>query len=256
MKASAFLLTGILLVLVFPSCKKEQDNTPVTTSVSCGSSSTITACPGASYYAILSHGKSGWVTGGSVSTTSDVAEAYFSSSATTWPNTSTYVLVDTVKLNAAQMKFDTLDNSYHDTLGISSGGMGQIPYPLTWEVAGNNGIPSFTFTDNGPFPGYSGYNQLPDTIDPAQGFSFQLSGISNSGEITIMAFDGVSKFAFKINPASSGTITFSASELAGFSSGSTGLIQVSVIKHNTQNVYGKMLDFSSSYTLFKYVYIQ
>jgi hypothetical protein len=111
----------------------------------------------------------------------------------------------------------------------------QGPYKFDvdrWLVLGNNGIPSFKYTNSNPFPACTDFNVLPDSISKAQGITFTVRNVSdmNWGVIT---FGGNDSYSYTVAPGDN-TIHITPSQLTQMTVGSTSVI-------NMQLQYGETI---------------
>jgi hypothetical protein len=249
-----FLICLVSLALF--SCKKTTDTPAATASGAGSSNSTISPSNATSYYGIFASGKTQAISGGVLQPPNFISNAYFASAAAFFIDWTKVVMVDTVKVNGRILKYVGADYEYEDSTNLG-GNHQTITFPVTWHVAGKNGIPSFTYMDN-PFPAYTGYNLIPDTINHATGFTFSLSGVSNSTGISVFVDDGSlghgsSTLTFMSNATS---IAASSSDMAQLLATNTGNITITFNNKNVENVYGKAMNFQSSYTITKVVSIK
>src|SRR2546430_684407 len=182
MKKIKTVLLTCLFTATFISCKKTSTTTSPASSAT-NPNSTISPSSATSYYGIFSSGKSQSVLGGILQSPTYFSDVYFASAPVVFNDWSKAVTVDSVKANGRQLKYISSYYDYEDTTGLT------INFPITWHIAGNNGIPNFTYTDNA-LPTYTGYSSMPDTVDHATGFSFGLTGVSSVDGISVAVDDG------------------------------------------------------------------
>jgi hypothetical protein len=238
----------VVLALLF-CCKKKSTTNSTPASGSGGSSG---------WYAILGVAKQLYLNAGVLQTTYG-AVAYFSSSPTSGANPSTAVLVDTARFNGVIMQYQSSVNEYMDTVGMSVGVTPPISYPYTFKIAGKNGIPSFTYTENYSIPTYTGYASLPDTIKKSNTLMIPLSGISGADSVLINISDGsysAGHTASAYVPSTATTATFTAASMTQFSLTANGSIEILLIKKDNQTIGNKPMQFSVSTDLIKTVSIK
>lgn len=243
------LVFGVVFTLIVISCKKEdKEPAPVPTpSATLGS-------PFQTY--------SYFRTGYSVTETNNVT--YVDSSMVfamfydqpTYPNNK--IPAGNVSINTFSL---TPDQSNFYQYQFSSGPM-NISNTLHWNVTGAGTITAFSHSYTPSYPKYSGADLLPDTCVKANGLSVTISGVSNrTGIIT-----GVNVSLYQSSPtyvqinkntqASSGTITFSALELAGFDTGEGLNLSVSINNYVSANVSNVYRAFSCDYQYTKEVFFK
>ena len=245
MKNIIFIVFGIC---AFVSCKKD------TTKYGPPPSENIYPSNATSYYAIFTTQKNDFLYPPLFSIQTFYNEdAYFSSTPVVNSIFSTAITVDSVKLNGVLFGRYPGATSYSDTNSATS----KYNYmPAIWHVVGNNGIPSFTYTNYGIMPAYTGYNLLPDTIDHTKGLTLTISNISNSNSNSITVGDSSGHGVYKYLAQGSNSITFSAAVMAQLSSTRSGYVSITCTKNNIQDVYGKAMNFQSVYSLQKQIFIK
>src|ERR1700757_1509059 len=169
MKKTIYISTIILLVMI--SCKKSNIT-----------SNTSTNNTTSGYYAVLTTARFQSIYTGTLSAPLNNCSAYFSNVPVTSTNSSTAVKVNNVSLNGTIFQYSS--NNYSDTTFSIN-----FP-PSTWVVNGANGIPTFTYTNNDPFPAFTGYALWPDTIYRNQNTTIQMAGVTGANLITVNIMDG------------------------------------------------------------------
>lgn len=230
------IITTLAFVLVFSSCKKENNAPAPTNTNPINNSNSL-------FYGVLTTGTStNGVSGYTETTISQYANAYFSSSATQYMIPATAVQVGSVYLNN-----DTL--SYMSSIGLYM----YIPYtPLnfasaTWSVNGANGIPSFTYANTNSYPSFDTAT-LPDTISKSLGFTVNVNNVSNNfTSATFVVSDGTGLLA-GIYTASlqsgNNTVAVTSANLTNFStSASMNVIEITLQKDIVVNISGKNFKF-------------
>jgi hypothetical protein len=229
---SSFLIT---------SCKKTDTPAPAKT--------TSSPTP----YGFLTASKSYSLNSGSLVFSGNYAYAEFRSDLS---NISTDMQIGSVSVGGKYLKYNSVNKLYQDTTNTLS------VIPTTWQVAGSNPIPSFTYTNNDSLPVYTGYTSLPDTIYKNQNLALQINGITGADEIEV-SFYSTSGPLNLIKVKSTGvvtnnTITYSSSELSPLSPGSSAitLLNISIFKHNYQAIGGVSFSFATQLGISKQVYIK
>ena len=248
------ILAISISILLLGACKK---SSPTTSSGPGGSTNntSITSSNATSWYGLLAVGKTQNYLGSIMQSLVYNANAYFSSTATNYGNPATVVTVDSVKLNGMPFMYFSSEALYYDTSGFFTGNAQAITYPYTFKIVGNNGIPSFTYIENGPFPSYTGYANIPDTIYKNTGVTIFLTGITNADVVSIDFNDGTSASGHEIGQQLStpipASINFSASSMSQFNVTNTAQIEITLNKMDVKNVYGKPMLFSTTYNFTK-----
>jgi hypothetical protein len=228
------ILILVLIVLLFSCKKKEQPETPsgaVNNGNNNGSSATV-------FSGILQTTKTIEIYNGSILGSTYSPLAYFSNTPTQYINMSSYVTVDSVVLNNVRLNWNNY--WYNDPTGSIS-----FP-PSTWKVYGNNGIPTFTYTNSDPMPLYTNYNEAPDSINKQTGITILLTGISDYNEATIIISDGTGlsgHTASKIIASGSTSTSFSPADLSNLNSVPYGDYYVILKKNNVQKLSSKDFNF-------------
>lgn len=230
-----FLLTSVLF-----SCKKEKAVEPETTTpinYTDGSASDATV-----YSGILKSLKVVSITGSAntIQYSFNSPSAYFSVSPTQYLNSVTAVQVDSVLINDSKLQYGTYSYS-----SLSS----TVVYPPSvWKVYGNNGIQSFTYTNAESMPDYTGYNQYPDSINKANNYVFNVSGLSGFGIATLILSDGTNGSGHYVSKTLSSTttsITITANEMAAMNTVSNAIFSIVLVKNNARYFGNKSFNFPS-----------
>jgi len=152
--------------------------------------------------------------------------------------------VDSVFNNSKALKYKTF--FYVDTNFV------QHQAPIVWDVYGNNGFPSFSYTNPDSIPSYTGYNLLPDTIYANADATFNISDFAYAEKVGVWLSD--SGHIIKKPLVNSNTVTFTQSEIASnFTVTKEISITVKLTKQNVQTISGKRINFINQYSLVKIV---
>ncbi len=174
----------------------------------------------------------------------------------TYPNNN--IPAGNVSINTFSL---TADQSNFYQYQYSSGPL-NISNTLNWSVTGAGTITAFTHSYVPSYPHYSGADLLPDTCVKANGLSVTIAGVSNRSGI----IPGLSISVYQSSPTyvqinkstqtSSGTISFSASELAGFDTSESLYLVVSINNYISVNVSDVYRAFSCDYQYTKEIYFK
>ncbi len=247
----------LFLVIIFFSCKKENISSSNGNTSGNGSGVTITPSTATSWNGIFNVGKFYTITGGTITTFYNVTVNLFKIPQP-FPGLSG-LKIDSVKLNGIPLMFDPMsDSSYTDTSGFSSGIQPPIVYPYTYKVinTANSYLPSFTYTENGPFPTVTGYIAWPDTIIKSVGANISLVGAVNADQITINIHGGVYQASKTLVPPYPAIVNFSQADLSSIDTSIHSSIEVVLIKIDNKKVNGKPVMFGMGLNVTKNIPIK
>lgn len=232
----------MIITISFTFCKKNN--------VSNNNSGVIPNNNNPGYYGIITIFNQQTLWNGSISpaTSQPIAEVYFSNSPTTFINQLTYTKVNSVSINNNPYQFFAY--VYEDT---SSARIITLPYTIV--VSGFGSIPSFSYTNNTPLPGYLGYTSLPDTIFKSQNITIPIIGLTGSDLTTISIGSGATTVTQTLTPGST-SVQFSSSILSSLSVGSDATIAINCVKNNVQTFGGKLFNFSNLTNFNKTIFIK
>jgi len=253
MNKNRFFLLLVLLNTL--GCRKETKNQSSSTNNS-GSTTTITSSNATKWYGLFSVDIFHDISQSSTQIYS-TAQVSFFRLPEQFPGTES-TMVDSVVLNGIPMQFWPFqDSSYVDTAGVSNGIPRTISYPYIFKVSSKNIIiPSFTYTENGPFPDYTGHTFFPDTINRANGLTVSLSGISGTDYLLVDIITGSKEVSHTIYPPFPLVNNFTSAELLQLDTTSYGTIQVILIKNDNKNVNNKPMLFSSGCNYNKHIIVK
>lgn len=158
-----------------------------------------------------------------------------------------YISAGNVSLNDSDLNF-VLDN-YMKVNPIN------ISQTLKWKATGSGTITPFTYTFVPSYPNYTGGSLLPDTCTLASGITLTVSGVSNLTGVVWVSVSQSSSGYTKDIPGN-GTISFSASELSGFSINSNIQIEIRLQNTTSQNLGGVLHSFNNSLIYNKIAYLK
>jgi hypothetical protein len=170
----------ILICATFFSCKKKEEAPPtIIQNTTTGSTPTATVGTPATFSALCSNQKILLIYNNFTNIGYTVQNnAVFSSSVFTNFSLPTNVLnAGAVNLNGKVFK-NTVFN-YNDTTNTYQTG------PMVWSVTGSV-IPTFTYTNNNPYPTYADYTSWPDTIQKNQSYKIFMKSIFNADEAELI----------------------------------------------------------------------
>jgi len=126
-----------------------------------------------------------------------------------------FIHVDSVLLNGIVLQTDS--SNFYTTYNVTG-----LPNSH-WHVKGNNGIPSFDYTNTKSMPSsFGGYHSLPDSVKRTQNITIPISGISNATGSYIFIQDNYGHSVYKDIPLSATSVTFTSAELLVLNVTTTG----------------------------------
>lgn len=216
-KTAFFFIVGVALSIIVTGCKKKEDGNPGTNNTNPTGYVSFGFPDG---YGVLVAVKSityQVVAGFEIPVEVNTATGVFVSS----PGASEFIDAGSVSVNGRGLTKQT-NNSYvyQDLLN---------PLNFTtvaWTVSGGTGIPAITYTDDKPWPAFSGFNDLPGSVTKSAGLTVNLSGkISNADSVYLIVAGGDGTFAIKRVAGGASEVALSPGDLNGISAG-TGTLQV------------------------------
>lgn len=149
--------------------------------------------------------------------------------------------IGNVKLNNIEFKKQVnLNISYIDTVNNL-----YFP-PYNWTCSGGTSFNAFSYTYQASFPNFSGYNQMPDSIEITNGINLLLAGVANSDSIEV--YFATQKAPIKTTnlktiPGNAPYIKFSYQELHYLNEKDSIKLYIGFIKNNFVRINGKKLNF-------------
>ncbi len=245
------LLTFVIFIFVFFSCKKE---TAVTTkSTNSGSGQTPSQPSNANVYSgMLSFSKSiAYAKIPYQYSTSINMVAYFASSPNSTADTTLFIKVDSVSANNYQVPFAPFYHEYAVTYNSNTNS------PIIWNVTSHNGItPSFTYINPDIEPIYNGYTTLPDTIFLNKSLTVNITGIYNMDSLRVFVLLGQT-LSVQLNAivpinSHSVSIVFPQSQISTLTATQNGQIRISVeSKTQIRKILGKDFGFDNWFNFSK-----
>lgn len=256
MKKVGYILILFTGVFIIASCKKKENNTTAASGSGTGYGTVISSSSATSWYALFNINKFIEISNTN-SSTYNMSQVNFFKTPQPFPGMDAW-MVDSVFLNGISLQFLPFqDSSYNDTTGFSLGALHALTYPYTIRVNGKGPIPSFAYTRNGPFPNYTGYSAIPDTIFRSVGFTLNTQTMSNADFIGVTINAGPGKSAYKnVSPPFPAKITFSATDLSQLDTTSYATIEVVLLKEDNLNVNGKPMLFADGLNVTKYFVVR
>jgi hypothetical protein len=219
MASKTFLASVLLVSLLFCNCKKEdkpeEENDPPPV-VTLPAFNNVNGMIQAMYII--------YDTGNNTTLDSSIAIGFYESPS----KTTTFVEAGNVSVNSVSLTFSSF--SGYQNFGPERVNLHNT---LNWSVSGSSSstVVPFTYSDLPVMPKYTGHGSLPDTCVKSSGVSLNISGISNFNTATaFLVQDSQSKFKVITG---NGTVTFSAQELAAFTTTTPAQLMISVSNLNT-----------------------
>ena len=237
---------SLIIAITFTFCKKKE-TTPEPTP----SSTTTTTGGPTSSCSLFNTGYNVYNTNNIITVDSSMIYGMFYDQ----PNSNTKIFGGTVTVNSLSLTPDQ-GNFYM----LYSPGQVNITSALNWSVTGSGTVTAFSYSYVPSYPKYSGGNLLPDTCVKANGFSIVISGVSNhvsvfNSGVSVNLYQGSNQISKSIQ-TDSGTITFSAAELAAFNSNATVTLMIGISNINSVSLGGLYRTFNSSYQYNKSIYLK
>ena len=235
----------LLIALVSFACKKKKDEpaspstTPTTTYPTIGQ---VTA----SYMYI------DMVSAGMGISLDSTATARFSES----QSSSTTINAGTVTLNGVQL--DNMSNSYYSPSSTPL----NINNALTWSVTGSGTLSAFSHSFMPSYAKYTGGSLLPDSCIKSSGITLNITGVTNSPSLPLKSTPimvSVSQgtvFAYKTMSGTSGTVSFSPSEISGMTTNSFFYVMINFQNYKLERIGDVSHQFNTSLYYMKYVYLK
>lgn len=139
------------------------------------------------------------------------------------------VQVDSVSLNGTNLKYDSINQQYSSEILDTS--------KCIWALKGKNGVPDFNYANTVGMPVYTGYDQLPDSIDISKDLVVPLSGMVNADNFGISIYSYTGVFATSsFMQAGTSSFTFKSSEFSNFQKGEYAYLTVGIYRENDQHI--------------------
>ncbi|MBP7810218.1 MAG: hypothetical protein KA163_13070 [Bacteroidia bacterium] len=239
-------LSIVLILIISFSCKKKKDE-PLPPSTNSSTTGAPTIGQITSSYMYIDQVSAG----GGVSVDSS-SNARFSAS----QSSTLTVDAGTVTLNG--VPFNNFSNSYSSPFSPII----NIKDAQNWSVSGSGTITAFSHSFIPSYAKYTGGNLLPDTCTKSNGLTVNISGLINSpslplqrAPIIVQVYQG-SVFMYKTINGTSGTVNFSATELAGMTTGSFMNILIGFQNYKLEQFGGNGYQFNNSVYYMKYTYLK
>ncbi len=235
------LIVFFTFAFVFSSCKKDTANpTPDNTTSSPAANKNI-------YYGVLTSFQWSLLNTGSATLTpgGGITTAMFSSvpMAGNSAISGTTLNGGTVSISGVTLKLINTGGMiyYKDSTNTSFG------LDHNWVVTGAGSVPAINYSNGAPFPLFTGYTGLTDTIHKGQNTTFDLNGVSGADEISIYISDLTNSTTLKELGSGVTTVSFSPTELSALNSTNNGQIVIEFRKNNFQLFGNKTFKFQSGY---------
>jgi hypothetical protein len=120
-------------------------------------------------------------------------------------------------------------------------------------------VPAFTWSPNIPWPSYTGYAQLPDSIKKTIDVFIPLSGISGTDSVMVALDDGSNLsghtyLSMRVGASASG-VTLPTAKISNLNNTTTGTLSVTVLKFAQIGFGGKNFVFLNEVVFRKQVEI-
>ena len=233
-------IVAVFAVLMLFSCKKEDDTNP-DNNQSSGHSykfsdglGVLAAVKSVSYVEVM---------GQLIPTYVNTASAVFLQSA----GSSNFVDAGAVKVTGKSLK-QYANKSYvyenlMDPLNFDGG--------IQWQVGGSGQVPAFSHTVSRPMPSFSGYQNLPSTINRSSDFTVQLSGRVTNADSVLVQIISTNGHAMVIVAGNSANATLSASKLGSLSASNNAMVMVAPMNFSSQTFDGKKMYFVNEFAATK-----
>ncbi|HTA62433.1 MAG TPA: hypothetical protein VK835_08255 [Bacteroidia bacterium] len=243
-----FLIIGVLIVLF--SCKKSTDTTtssgPINTTTTPSYSLDAQGNPGGMYSGMFNVDYSYIYNSPPSIIYSSLfgVSCWFFTAPQSYQNirTGNFYTTTTNSVIVNGHKFALHNGIYQDSTGVT------LSSPYQWTIVGNSNIPSFTYTSITPKPSYSGFWQIPDTVNKQQNLTLPLSGASGYDLFEVDIYDTATynkHIKYSVSNATS-VITIPKDSLTKFISGTGVIIETSLTKFDPQSTGGKKFLFQTT----------
>jgi hypothetical protein len=236
------------IALAFTACKKKE-STPSNTTSTTGSSSTTGGATtgglgGADYGTFLSVYNTTDFGAGLVYKDSVVQVSFYDSPL----STHTTISAGTVSVNGTNLlPFSNTIYSATNQINLTQ---------LNYQYTGNGTITAGSFSHTPMHPTYTGYNALPDTVNKAAGFTFNVTGITTiNNPIYITISQGATPITKTVSTIPA-TITITSTELAGFSANNDFYIRLSLFNYSSVTLNSFKYGINANRTYVKSCYLK
>ncbi len=153
--------------------------------------------------------------------------------------------VNSVEMNGIQLKFIAANLYYTDTTSTYP-----TP-PVYWNITGAGSIPSFSYTDNTPFPTFSGLSSLSTTVNKSQNLIIPLNGVSGADQIRIQFGDSLYNSTSVTVAGTAVSVTILKDSLTKMLPCASGHYYLDFIKYNPQVLGSKNFMFTTLKSFYK-----
>jgi len=160
------------------------------------------------------------------------------------------IYAGTVTINGLPMTYNTPQNYYDESTHSAN------MQNLSWAATGSGTVTAFSYSYSPIYPKVTTPINVPDTCYKSSGISVSVNGITNSNGGALVYVMQSGSPLYKSIFTSSGTVNFSPTDLASFSTNSPIFIQVLLTNTIQQAVGSVKYQFTSTYTFMKYGYLK
>jgi len=157
------------------------------------------------------------------------------------------ILAGTVTVNSTSLTPFT-NNVYSKTNQINL-------KQLNWQISGSGTIAATSFSYIPVHPSFTGAAALPDTVTKANGFSFNLTGVSNNNQPVFITFGQSSSFTKTITTVPS-IVSVTSNDLSGFVTNQPFIIRLSMINYSNITLNSLTYGINSNRTYEKACYLK
>lgn len=122
---------------------------------------------------------------------------------------------------------------------------------IQWQVGGAGQVPAFTHPVARPMPSFSGYQNLPATINRSTDFTVQLQGRVTNADSVLVQVISTNGNAMVIVAGNSANATLSASKLGSLSASNNAMVMVAPMNFSSQTFDGKKIYFVNEFAATK-----
>lgn len=229
MKSLVHIFISALLALIFYTCTKKTEETPIDPASGC---SNCTPSYATTYSGIFKAGTYTIAAPANTPTVMNRVSVFLSTIPIIVPSVANSTTVNSVLFNSDTLVYSAAPYYYTNIkpLNLSS---------ITWSVNGAASIPSFTYKNLKNMPTIGSVSNLPDTVRRGIGFTAVLNNLKDFTSASIYVSDGLNtpNVFTKMLDLNSDTITFTPDNLMGIKTSTNGIITIFM-----ENAHGIKVD--------------
>lgn len=126
---------------------------------------------------------------------------------------------------------------------------------LNWQISGNGSITATSFSYTPLHPSYTGSSSLPDTVTKSNGFSFNLTGITNNNKPVYITVGQSVAFTKTVTSIPS-IVSVTPNDLSGFVINEPFSIRISIFNYSNITVNSVTYGINANRTYEKVCYIK